>query len=129
MGKININSIIKRNKLLEYSGEYFRGDDSEIVKRLIREGKRAFLGIQDDSDKYTIIGEDFVHYNFRYNTGQEISNIMFLEAYTTNMLSKGKSFTHEFIELEDGKKIWILNTSTMHAIVNTVLIISNMRQK
>jgi len=59
-----INTRIKKNRLIEHSGEYYRGMESKFIEE-IQKGKtsKVLLGIEDNSNgTYTALGDQFVFF-------------------------------------------------------------------
>jgi hypothetical protein len=70
----NIKARVKRNKLDELAGIYYKDENSGIVKHLNSINKVALLGIQRGDGIYTIIGESWIYYLTVSGTAGKISH-------------------------------------------------------
>ena len=124
---MNINIIearIKRNKLKEIAGEYYRDSGSQLINNLKNTGKIVFVGIQREDGIYTVIGRNSVFYST--SAGEfEIPNKEFINLLTSNALRMGKDSDFEFVKTNSNALIWVFNGSTMNAIWNTVMLMNS----
>lgn len=123
MKNINIKARIKRNRLDELAGEFYRDETSFIVKELNDKNRKALLGIQSDDGKYTILGEESVYYRTSSGFEGEIPYAMFLKILTENAWSLGKTGDFEVVKISEKDSIWVLNAATMTAMWNTILLL------
>lgn len=117
---------IKRNKLVDYAGPYFRDDTSQIVSALNAEGKSALCGIQREDGVYTIIGEQFVYYLTSSGKRGEISLKEFSDELHEKGCRIGKGylqfkFMYKNIVMSNKDKVWLHNSNTMFSLWNTIL--------
>lgn len=115
---------VKRNNLIDLAGEFYRDESSRIVADLKQKKKNALLGIQKDDGIYTILGIDSIYYKTLLGKKGVVSFDEFLFTLKKITLEKGKSFNYEFIELNNGDFIWVLNSRCMTALWNTILYLS-----
>ena len=118
----HLKNRIEQNKLEEYGGKHFVDESSEIINDLKKDGKKALIGIKRKDGVFTIIGEDYIHYNSTAGVEGEISLNIFSNIIHENGLKKGKLFArYKYVKIANGEKIWLKNKSTMNALWNTVL--------
>jgi hypothetical protein len=115
-----LKSLIKRRKLEECVGSYFRDSDSELVCELNSEGKEALFGIQREDGVYTIIGKGFVYFSTISGGKKEMTLADFEHKLQINAAMKGKGGNYEFLPLPD-EEIWLFNRKTMEIFWNIVL--------
>jgi hypothetical protein len=125
MKEVNINARIKRNKLDELAGIYYKEDNSIIVQYLNSKNKKALLGIQREDGIYTIVGEEFIYYSTDSEDEGEISHGEFLEILKNNALDIGKRGTFQFVKVNEMDEVWLLDGPTMNALWNTILLLYN----
>jgi hypothetical protein len=128
MEHINIKARIRRNMLNKLSGKYYRDESSDIIQHLNSKGKNAIVGIQQDKGIYTIIGIDKVYYLTPFKTEGEISIENFLTILREVTLALGKNTQYEFIKINKNDSIWVMNSQTMNALWNTMLLFFPMQQ-
>lgn len=129
MEKVNISARIKRNKLDELAGIYYKEDNSIIVEYLNSKNKKALLGIQREDGIYTIVGEEFIYYSTDSGDEGEISHGEFLEILKNNALDIGKKRTFQFVKVNEKDAVWILDGPTMNAMWNTILLFYNNKEE
>ncbi len=125
MIKINLKAKIRRNHLDTTVGEYFRDENSEIVRKLNYTNKKALLGIERNDGLYTIIGEEHVYYSTVLGAEGFIEHLFLLKILHQNALKLGKQGQFEFIQVNEDDFIWMLNAYTMNALWNTLLAITS----
>jgi hypothetical protein len=123
-----INARIKRNGLIEFAGLFFRSNESDIVRNLNSTGKKAILGIQNNTNQYTIIGENYVYFSTNEGEKCEIKIDLLLEILQKNARSKGKKGDFYNIIVDNKFDLWLNNANTMNAIWNTLLFINDINK-
>lgn len=120
--KLNIlKARIKRNNLKGYAKNYFIDENSDAIKLLNHDGKKALVGIKNNK-VYTILGEEYVYFSTISGKKRQISLNDFYNALQEEALSKGKLFTrYKYLKIDNDEKIWLNNKKTMIALWNTVL--------
>ncbi|WKN43942.1 hypothetical protein [Tunicatimonas pelagia] len=119
---------VRRNKLEKLAGESYRDEKSQLIKSLHNEDKKALLGIQKGDGIYTVLGEECVYYSSNSGIERKISYGRFTEILRSNALKTGKTTEFEFLNITEQDCIWILNTRTMNAIWNTVLLLQKWKE-
>jgi len=121
--KLNIlKARIKRNNLEGYARDYFIDENSEVIKALKNEKKKALIGIKKNDKIYTILGEEFVYYSTISGKKGQISLNIFSNLLHEEAMSKGKLLSrYKYLKIDNGEKIWLNNKSTMQALSNTIL--------
>jgi hypothetical protein len=117
----------KRNKFDELAGKFYRDNNSQIVEELNKANKRAYFGIQDDSGKYTIIGEKFVYFATEFGIEGEVSNADFLGVLQKNAMDLGKGGEFEFVNINERESVWVLDGKTMCAMWNIIMLLCEAR--
>ena len=121
--KINIlKARIKRNKLVERAGEFYRDENSKIVTDLVLQNKGAILGIQRDHNVYTILGDSFVYFGTLDGKKEKISLNDFRKILMRETKIGGKTAEYEFLEVDKNKSIWVCNKYCMSSLWNTVFV-------
>jgi hypothetical protein len=113
----------KRNKFNELAGKFYRDNTSQIVEELNKANKRAYFGIQDESGKYTVIGEKFVYFSTALGIEGEVSNADFLEVLQKNAMNLGKGGEFEFVNINKKESVWVLDSKTMCAMWNIIMLL------
>ncbi len=114
----------KRNKLDEFAGECYRDSNSQVVENLNKSKRLAYLGIQDSSGKYTILGEKYVYFSTEIGLEYEVSIVDILDILQKNAFDIGKHGQFEYLKVSDKKLMWVLDGRTMTAMWNIILLIS-----
>lgn len=125
MKNINIKARIKRNQFDVLAGEFYQDENTQIIKELNLQGKKALLGIQREDKIYTVIGESSVYYSTNLGVEGEISHEEFLKFLQKNAINLGKKGIFEFVSINEQDVIWVLNGPTMNAMWNTILLLHN----
>lgn len=125
MVKVNIKARIRRNKLDVLADNYYRDENSELVKHLNSINKKALVGIQREDGVYTIIGEEYIYYSTVLGVESEISNKDLLVILRKNAMNLGKTGNFEFININERDAVWFKNIETMNAMWNTILLLNN----
>lgn len=129
--KINIlKARIKRNNLETHAKDCFINENSEIIKALKSEGKKALIGIKKDNNIYTVLGEEFVYYSALSKIKGQIPLSVFSNLLHEKAINKGKIFArYRYLKIQNGEKIWLNNKSTMLSLWNTVLYLISSQEK
>ncbi len=112
---------IKLNRLEKHAGKHFVDESSKIINILIKENKKALLGIQKNDDIYTILGEKYVFYSTLSGNKGKVTLSEFSDTLHDNALKKGKILARYKYVTIDNDKIWLKNKSTMKSLWNTIL--------
>lgn len=123
MKNINIAARIKRNMLDQLSGKYYRDKNSDIIRHLNSDKRNAIVGIQQEDGIYTIIGDEKIYYKTLSGAEGEILIGDFLKILNETTLRLGKKVEYEFIKVNEWESVWVMNTQTMLALWNTMLLL------
>lgn len=123
MKNINIKARIKRNMLDQLSGNYYRDKNSDIIRHLNSNKRNAIVGIQQEDGIYTIIGDEKIYYKTLLGAEGEILIGDFLKILNETTLRLGKKVEYEFIKINERESVWVMNTQTMLALWNTMLLL------
>lgn len=96
MKKYFFQARLRRNGLVELSGDNYRDGNSEIVRRLNLENKSAYLGIQDDDGPYTILGRHWVFFSDHEGVEAKISYDEFDASMQRYVWKHGKGASFSF---------------------------------
>lgn len=116
---------IKRSKLDEVAGEYYRNHESSVVKRF----KNAFVGIQREDGLYTIIAEECIYYSTDSGTENKLPLSEFLICLKKSAFIQGKKGNFEYLRIENDDLIWLLSPHTVCAIWNIVQLLDRNMQE
>ncbi len=113
---------IKQNRLIEFAGRHFIDDNSDVVQNLRNQGEKALLGIKQNNNIYTILGENAVFYSTATGGRGKISLDDFSNVLQDYGLKKGKIFSSfKYLKINKEESIWLKNKRTMSALWNTVI--------
>jgi hypothetical protein len=123
MKKGALHARIRRNGLAKLAGNYYLDEEAGLVRQLNSLQKGALVGIQRADGVYTVLGQESIYYLTPSGVAGEIASEDFLVILQKNALSLGKTAPHEFIQLDGGALIWVMNGKVMNALWNTLLLL------
>lgn len=107
----------------QLSGNYYRDKNSDIIRHLNSNKRNAIVGIQQEDGIYTIIGDEKIYYKTLLGAEGEILIGDFLKILNETTLRLGKKVEYEFIKINERESVWVMNTQTMLALWNTMLLL------
>lgn len=109
----------------QLSGNYYRDENSDIIQHLNSNRKNALVGIQREDGVYTIIGVEKIYYMTLSGIEGEIFIGDFLAILNQITLRLGKTAEYEFIKINELESVWVMNSQTLNALWNTMLLLYN----
>ena len=109
---------------VEIVGEFYRDNNSKLIKKLNEENKNAFFGIENSEGIYTVVGEEYLYFSTSLDTHKSISNSKFLKITREKLQESGKESKYEFIKVDKDNTIWILNTEMLFALSSLLLFLT-----
>lgn len=114
---------IEKSKLKILSQDSFMDFHSQLIRELNGSGHIAYVGIQSNEGMSTIIGAQELYYAEKSGELKEIKNSDFLNVLKKNGMELGKKGQFEFIHLDNGSSVWVMNGSVMSAIWSIILFL------
>ena len=126
MNLVALKKRAERYELTKDAGRFFVDDSSSLIKELNKDGKTAWIGIENKCGVYTVIGKDYIYYKTASDERGQLSYNEFLNALENYNKRFGNSramslFWYKHIVLRNGHKVWVHNYNTMGSLWLTIL--------
>jgi len=118
-----IEARARRNGLIKLAGSDYRDSNSTLLKNMIRNNKKVYLGIESSDGIYTVLGAEKVYFSTQAREEREIPNHQILEIFQKYGLDAGKSEIFDFLPTNREEQIWVKDGPTLCALWNLVLML------